>query len=432
MFGLGSMLGGAMGGGLGGGQPIGIMASLGARAPSKSPPSVVPEIGALRPLSGPLSAPAGRVLLLGRAVRPLERHPATASGAQGCRLQRRQLHCFEPPGGPEHTFLLLDAPMGLNLGNLDLHNPHGRMATRPALQGPSSSPAPYQGAPGGSGRLDTPRRRGRPNGRPATAQGAQGSHAPQPPDPAAFGHPGTAPSPAARGAPSRAQPRAAAAAAPAPALRRRCRCVRSPRASVSMGGRCPAAQAGVLRYGVARPGQRAAASACRRCSAPAEPPRRPSPSDLPADLRADLRCDLKDLKARAAAAAVSARAPRRRRQRRCRRRCPRPLTRGAASCRRSAALRACCLGSHRQARAPGATTPPPSRVQAPASPPLARAARLRRGRARWPHAAAPQATSQRRIAWCSEPHVMYRAAQDHALLRSCLLGWGCHAWVTFL
>ena len=44
MFGLGSMLGGAMGGGLGGGQPIGMMASIGATASSKSPPwSVVPE-----------------------------------------------------------------------------------------------------------------------------------------------------------------------------------------------------------------------------------------------------------------------------------------------------------------------------------------------------------------------------------------------------
>jgi hypothetical protein len=46
MFGLGSMLGGTMGGGPGGGQPIGMMASIGATAPSKvapSPWSVVPE-----------------------------------------------------------------------------------------------------------------------------------------------------------------------------------------------------------------------------------------------------------------------------------------------------------------------------------------------------------------------------------------------------
>tara|TARA_B100000768_G_C10987554_1_gene252523 strand:+ start:288 stop:506 length:219 start_codon:yes stop_codon:yes gene_type:complete len=58
---------------------------------------------------------------------------------------------FEYPGGPEHTFLLLDAPMGFNLGNLgnlgnlDLHNPHGRLATRPSSSlhpGLSSPPAP--------------------------------------------------------------------------------------------------------------------------------------------------------------------------------------------------------------------------------------------------------------------------------------------------
>ena len=39
-------------------------------------------------------------------------------------------------------------------------------------QCPSSAPAPAQGAPGGSGRLDTPRGRGRATRRPATAAGA--------------------------------------------------------------------------------------------------------------------------------------------------------------------------------------------------------------------------------------------------------------------
>ena len=37
----------------------------------------------------------------------------------------------------------------------------------PPWQCPSSAPAPPQGAPGGSGRLETPRARGRPTGRPA-------------------------------------------------------------------------------------------------------------------------------------------------------------------------------------------------------------------------------------------------------------------------
>ena len=44
---------------------------------------------------------------------------------------------------------------------------------RPPLSPPSSAPAPPQGAPGGSGRLDTLSGRGRPTGRPATASGAR-------------------------------------------------------------------------------------------------------------------------------------------------------------------------------------------------------------------------------------------------------------------
>ena len=45
----------------------------------------------------------------------------------------------------------------------------------PAWQCPSSAPAPPQGAPGGSGRLETPRARDWPSGRPATASGARAS-----------------------------------------------------------------------------------------------------------------------------------------------------------------------------------------------------------------------------------------------------------------
>ena len=45
----------------------------------------------------------------------------------------------------------------------------------PPWQCPSSAPAPPQGAPGGSGRLETPRARGRATGRPATALGARAS-----------------------------------------------------------------------------------------------------------------------------------------------------------------------------------------------------------------------------------------------------------------
>ena len=45
----------------------------------------------------------------------------------------------------------------------------------PPWQGPSSAPAPPQGAPGGSGWLDTLPGRGRPTGRPATASGARAS-----------------------------------------------------------------------------------------------------------------------------------------------------------------------------------------------------------------------------------------------------------------
>ena len=58
-------------------------------------------------------------------------------------------------GGPEHTFLLLDAPMGLgNLGNLDPYNPHsiftgsaGRAFSRGASRGASASASPAAPAP---------------------------------------------------------------------------------------------------------------------------------------------------------------------------------------------------------------------------------------------------------------------------------------------
>ena len=45
----------------------------------------------------------------------------------------------------------------------------------PSLQCPSSAPAPPHGGPGGSGRLETPRARGRATGCPDTALGARGS-----------------------------------------------------------------------------------------------------------------------------------------------------------------------------------------------------------------------------------------------------------------
>eukprot|EP00964_Phaeocystis_antarctica_P132696 scaffold96820_cov28-Phaeocystis_antarctica.AAC.2 len=47
------------------------------------------------------------------------------------------------------------------------------MVKVPLWQRPSSAPAPPQGAPGGSGRLETPRARGRATRRPATALGAR-------------------------------------------------------------------------------------------------------------------------------------------------------------------------------------------------------------------------------------------------------------------
>ena len=76
------------------------------------------------------------------------------------------------------TFLLrwvpATRPEGLHVPErLELGPTAGSKA--PPWQGPSSAPAPPQGAPGGSGQLGTPRGRGRPTGRPATASGARAS-----------------------------------------------------------------------------------------------------------------------------------------------------------------------------------------------------------------------------------------------------------------
>ena len=54
----------------------------------------------------------------------------------------------------------------------------------------SSAPAPPQGAPGGSGRLDTPRGRGQAIGSPATASGARANQPPPVADTTALGHAG--------------------------------------------------------------------------------------------------------------------------------------------------------------------------------------------------------------------------------------------------
>ena len=68
------------------------------------------------------------------------------------------------------------------LGYVDCHatgnfivGAEGSMVKVHARQWPSSAPAPPQGAPGGSGRLGTPRGRGQATGRPATASGARAS-----------------------------------------------------------------------------------------------------------------------------------------------------------------------------------------------------------------------------------------------------------------
>ena len=57
-------------------------------------------------------------------------------------------------------------------------------------QGPSSAVAPPQGVPSGSGRLGTPRGRGRSTGRPATASGVQASRLAKWPTPLPFDPPG--------------------------------------------------------------------------------------------------------------------------------------------------------------------------------------------------------------------------------------------------
>jgi hypothetical protein len=109
-------------------------------------------------------------------------------GGAHAALRRRRPHLLRrpPPFHARRLRVYLASQVDAVLAHL-----HAAWSKCLSLQCPSSAPAPFQGASGGSGRLETPTARGQATGRPATALGARASRL-KAAHSTAFDHAGTA------------------------------------------------------------------------------------------------------------------------------------------------------------------------------------------------------------------------------------------------
>ena len=116
-------------------------------------------------------------------------HPTgRMGGGAHAALRRRRPHLLRrpPPFHARRLRVYLASQVDAVLAHL-----HAAWSKCLSLQCPSSAPAPFQGASGGSGRLETPTARGQATGRPATALGARASRL-KAAHSTAFDHAGTA------------------------------------------------------------------------------------------------------------------------------------------------------------------------------------------------------------------------------------------------
>jgi hypothetical protein len=152
---------------------------------------------ASRPRLGRMPAQGGRTQLasaprqvwhLHEGLLKLPHPTGRMGGGAHAALRRRRPHLLRrpPPFHARRLRVYLASQVDAVLAHL-----HAAWSKCLSLQCPSSAPAPFQGASGGSGRLETPTARGQATGRPATALGARASRL-KAAHSTAFDHAGTA------------------------------------------------------------------------------------------------------------------------------------------------------------------------------------------------------------------------------------------------